>query len=132
MDKLFTREEAEGLLPELIPILEQLRTLRRELESLQRDLVALHWQARGNGKVSPNGGTLEQKQTQCEEVQRRIQHELQRIHQRGVEVKDLELGLIDFRALREGRVVYLCWRLGEDRLRFWHDLDAGYAGRQPL
>ena len=47
-------------------------------------------------------------------------------------LKDPRTGLVDFRSVRDGRVVYLCWRLGEDRIRYWHDLDAGFAGRQPL
>lgn len=50
----------------------------------------------------------------------------------GVEFKDYTQGLVDFPALREGRIVYLCWRLGEPAVEFWHEIDAGYAGRQPL
>ena len=50
----------------------------------------------------------------------------------GCELKDVHTGLLDFRSLREDRVVYLCWRLGEDEIRFWHELDTGFAGRQPL
>jgi hypothetical protein len=50
----------------------------------------------------------------------------------GVELKDIEEGLVDFRSMRDGRIVYLCWRQGEDTIAFWHELDAGFAGRQPL
>ena len=50
----------------------------------------------------------------------------------GCEVKDLETGLIDFPSIREGRTVYLCWRLGEDKVGHWHEVDAGFAGRQPV
>jgi hypothetical protein len=50
----------------------------------------------------------------------------------GAELKDINSGLLDFRSQREGREVYLCWRYGEGEIRFWHDLDAGFAGRQPL
>jgi hypothetical protein len=50
----------------------------------------------------------------------------------GCELKGIDEGLIDFRALREGREVYLCWRLGEERIAFWHDIEAGFGGRQPL
>jgi hypothetical protein len=49
-----------------------------------------------------------------------------------VELKDVEQGLLDFPHEREGRVVYLCWRLGEEGIGWWHDLDVGFAGRQPL
>jgi hypothetical protein len=57
---------------------------------------------------------------------------LDELHAFGCELKDPDIGLIDFLALRNGREVYLCWHLGEDRIRFWHDLDAGFVGRQPL
>jgi hypothetical protein len=62
----------------------------------------------------------------------RMQNALLTIQELGCELKDIDMGLVDFPALREGRVVYLCWRYGEDRLRYWHELDAGFAGRQPL
>jgi hypothetical protein len=50
----------------------------------------------------------------------------------GIELKDPEQGLIDFRSIREGREVYLCWKLGEERVSHWHEIDAGFAGRQAL
>ena len=50
----------------------------------------------------------------------------------GAELKEIRTGLIDFRSPRDDRVIYLCWRLGEPRILFWHELDAGFAGRQPL
>ena len=50
----------------------------------------------------------------------------------GVALKDVEQGLVDFPAIRDGRIVYLCWKQGEDEIRFWHDVDTGFAGRQPL
>ena len=59
----------------------------------------------------------------------------QRIHaiaELGVILKDLEVGLVDFPAHRNGREVYLCWRLGEDHIGWWHEIDSGFAGRQPL
>ena len=57
---------------------------------------------------------------------------LQDVTTLGCEVKDLETGLIDFPSLREGRIVYLCWRLGEDRIGHWHEVEAGFAGRKPV
>ena len=51
---------------------------------------------------------------------------------RGILLKDPDRGLVDFPVLREGREVYLCWLLGETTIEFWHDIDAGFAGRQPL
>ncbi len=57
---------------------------------------------------------------------------VEELQEAGCELKDPATGLIDFLSLRDGREVYLCWRLGEDRIRFWHDLATGFAGRQPL
>jgi hypothetical protein len=57
---------------------------------------------------------------------------IERVSNLGVEVKDLEMGLVDFRAEREGREVYLCWKLGEERVSYWHELHSGYSTRQPL
>ncbi len=54
------------------------------------------------------------------------------IDELGITVKDLDMGLIDFPCLRDGREVYLCWKLGEPGIDWWHEIDAGYAGRQPL
>jgi hypothetical protein len=58
--------------------------------------------------------------------------ELEAIELTGVTVKDLDIGLCDFLGLREGREVWLCWQYGEKAIRFWHDLDAGFSGRQPI
>jgi hypothetical protein len=57
---------------------------------------------------------------------------LRQIEAWGVVVRDLDSGICDFRARREGREVYLCWQVGEDRIAYWHELDAGFRGRQPL
>jgi hypothetical protein len=57
---------------------------------------------------------------------------VRRITDLGVQLKDLEKGLVDFPAWREDREVFLCWHLGEDRVRYWHDIETGFGGRQPL
>jgi len=61
----------------------------------------------------------------------RVEAELQTLADLGIEVKAVD-GLVDFRALLEGRTVYLCWRFGEEKVEHWHELDAGFAGRQPI
>jgi hypothetical protein len=65
-------------------------------------------------------------------VERRYVSLLQRIESMGVVVRDAQTGLVDFAATREGAPVYLCWRLGEPTIGFWHPRDTGIAGRQPL
>ena len=61
-----------------------------------------------------------------------LQRTLGELQAMDVVLRDLERGLVDFPALREGREVYLCWEAGEDAIEFWHDTDTGYGGRQPL
>jgi hypothetical protein len=67
-----------------------------------------------------------------EEMQTEMNAGIAKVQGMGIEVKDLAIGLIDFRSIREGREVYLCWKLGEEHVSYWHELDTGYAGRQPL
>ena len=131
MDKLFTRAEANALLPTLRPLLSQLRVLRQESLRLDEDLRALHWKARGNGHDALDEA-LTQVQRQREQVNTTLGEQVDRIHAMGVVVKDLDAGLVDFPWLHGGRVAYLCWKLGEPSVDWWHDIDAGYAGRQRL
>jgi hypothetical protein len=128
--KLFTREEAEALLPRIIPILEELRVLAQQLEAYERELATLQLHARGNGRTSND--EMERKQTELDQLRARIHSKVLEVHELGAEVKDLRMGLIDFPSLLDGRTVYLCWKLGETGIAFWHELDAGYAGRQSL
>jgi hypothetical protein len=98
----FTRLEAERQLAKVRPL----------LEDLQRRVAAY-------------------RRRPTDPVAREIEALLREIAELGAEVKDPEQGLIDFRTLRRGREVYLCWKLGEgDRISFWHDLEAGFAGRK--
>ncbi len=131
MARHFTREEATALLPEIAPLLEEIVDLRARLERAGHDLVALHWKARTNGHVD-HEGSFTSGQSARAELLAEISARVARIQSLGVELKDPALGLIDFPSLREGRVVHLCWRLGEDGINWWHDLDSGFAGRQPL
>jgi len=99
---MFTRIEAERLLP----------TVRPLLEDLQRRVAAY-------------------RRRPTDPVAREIEALLREVAELGVEVKDPDAGLIDFRTTRRGREVYLCWKLGEgDRIALWHDLDTGFAGRK--
>jgi hypothetical protein len=128
----FTLEEALALLPRLTEMLTALGRRRRELQEKERALVARYQQrVRGNGRVR-GGEELAALQAELEAGLAALNQEVAAIQALGCEVKDLDHGLIDFPALREGREVYLCWRLGEPTIEWWHDPDIGFAGRQPL
>jgi hypothetical protein len=130
MAHYFTREEAEALLPQISVVLRKIQERRRELQQSEEELGALRLQAMGNGHH------LHERMM---ELQRELARHIQALQalvndlkEFGCELKDADSGLIDFLSLRNGDEIYLCWRLGEKRINFWHHLDAGFAGRQPL
>ncbi|MCS7038356.1 MAG: DUF2203 domain-containing protein [Anaerolineae bacterium] len=122
--RLFTVAEANALLPRLTALLDELRAARDAIRAARADLLPVLEAAIGNGGSRKAGEMLPYFE--------RMERAILTIRDLGCELKDIDMGLVDFPALREGRVVYLCWRYGEDRLRYWHELDTGFAGRQPL
>ncbi len=132
--KTFTVAEANALLPKVKPLIEQLQGLQRSilqtnhrLDELMRKLSG------GNGypiqSLKQEIETLTTHQLQLVEG---FQSALSQLEELECILKDLNTGLIDFYGLRGGEPVFLCWKLGEERIRFWHTLEEGYAGRQPL
>lgn len=131
MDRLFTVDEANAMLPRVVSLLEALQASRMQLANVEADLARLHQRAHSNGKDHPDDAfsTLERRR---DEAQARMRLELEALNATGCILKDLDTGLVDFPSMRDGRVVYLCWKLGEADIAFWHDIDAGFAGRTPL
>ena len=130
MPRYFSREEAEALLPQISVLLRQIQQSHRELQQTEEGLHALRVKAKGNGHdLAERMMTLQKAVTAQREQLSGLVGEVEAF---GCELKDLPMGLIDFLSLRNGREIYLCWRLGEDRIRFWHYLDSGLASRQPL
>ena len=128
----FTLEEALALLPRLTELLTTLVTRRREVQEAERELAARYQQrVRGNGHAR-GGEELAHLRAQIESGLQAIKADIAAVQALGCEVKDLDQGLVDFPALREGREIYLCWRLGEPTIAWWHDRETGFAGRQPL
>lgn len=128
MERYYTVEEANATLATVRPWLVELRELRDRLERVQAELYSIGERARANGKAG-EFDRLAEELVRLAERAKRIVDDLTAL---GIELKDPRRGLIDFRSYREGRVVYLCWHLGEDEIAYWHELDAGYRGRQPL
>jgi hypothetical protein len=131
MPRRFTPREANDQLREIRPLAEQLVTHRREQQRIEAERLELASHIAGNGG-GIDAGTL----AELEEAERRERVEVVRcvnaIHERGAIVKDLDTGLVDFPAVREGEEILLCWRLGEDEVGHWHGLDEGFAGRKRL
>jgi hypothetical protein len=129
--RYFTVEEANEALEEVRPLTEKLVGHRRALVELQERQSVLTTRIAGNGgNVEPH--ELEEVQEQLDEEVAGIARCVARIHEVGALVKDLDDGLVDFPATRDGEDVLLCWRLGEDEIGFWHGLDEGFSGRKPL
>jgi hypothetical protein len=124
MPRYFTLDEANALLEELRPLVGRMLEVRQQLLNLQPELEPVLRKVLGNG----GNQVASQAAVYFEELRELVE----RIQASGVELKDINSGLLDFRSLRGGREVYLCWRYGEDEISFWHDIDAGFAGRQPL
>ncbi len=122
--RLFTIDEANALLPSLHSLLTEMVEARRRIVEAEPSLWPVLEKAIGNGGSKEAGAVLPHFET--------IQRNVQMIQDLGIEIKDIGTGLIDFPSERDGRVVCLCWRLGEPSVTHWHELDAGFAGRQPL
>ncbi len=130
MAHYFTREEAEALLPQVSGVLLKIQEQHKVMQQSEEELGALHALAMGNGHHLHKRITRLQKEL-AQHIQA-MQELINEVSSFGCELKDPGIGLIDFLSLRNGREVYLCWHLGEERINYWHYLDAGFAGRQPL
>ena len=122
-ERHFSRSEANALLPQLKPLLQQLRAARDELTDEEAH-EALSDAAPGNG------GGEEGRQVGVAFLE--VRRLLETLSESGIVLRDIDRGLVDFPAIVEGREVYLCWELGEDEVSFWHDISSGYRGREPL
>jgi hypothetical protein len=121
--KHYTREEARALLPKLRTWLAELEELRDKLEKNDQKLSAM--MAGGNDV----GGELVNQKVK---LLGRMKGVLQEFEMREIMIKDLERGLLDFPAIVGDREVFLCWEKDEDDVEYWHDIDSGFAGREPL
>jgi hypothetical protein len=124
--KIFTVQEANALLPDVRIILAKIQRAHREI-TRYRD------EAKKASEAAEKGGGGIAEGVAYASVLTELTVQLAELEGLGVQLKDFERGLVDFPSLRDGRVVLLCWQLGEgDELEWWHDVDAGFAGRTPL
>jgi len=126
--RLFTHEEATALLPDLRTRLHNIATMKRRLDAVQREFNDIRQHARSNGHAT----RAQELGTELGTLVHDLNAAVAAINALGIDVKDLDSGLVDFPSEREGRVVYLCWRMDEPAIVAWHELDGGFMGRQPL
>ena len=123
-ERIFTLSEAVGLLAQLRSVLEEVTDEWNRIKSLNPQIQKAREKAQFDG-YSPYG-------VEYIEAVSHLMLLLQQIRDMGVLLKDVDRGLCDFPYMRNGRVVYLCWHLGEETIAYWHDIEAGFAGREPL
>lgn len=130
---LFSHAEATALLSVVREVFARVRPLRAHLVEEAKELSALGIDPFRLRPVGPEGLTeeLARRRQALHEVAERVDSELAELSSLGIEVKSAE-GLVDFRSLHEGRVVLLCWEWDEQDISHWHELETGYAGRQPV
>ena len=130
--KLFSLSEAERLRAQIEPVLIETIESRRKLEELDEELGSLRERIMRSGGMLVSYEKTANRRLERNRLAGIIEAAIEQIHSTGCIVKDLELGLLDFPARMNGEDVYLCWRLGEDRIRFYHRQDEGFAGRKPI
>ena len=131
-EKYFDRREAEELLPTLEPFLEEARKQKRALDGITAEISNAALRIMMLGGSLPPFAELNRKKNQRDKVAEQLNQTVEEIQQTGCLVKDLDTGLVDFPSLRGGEKVYLCWKLGEERIGYWHGIEEGFAGRKPL
>jgi hypothetical protein len=131
LERLFTPDDANAALEELRPVAERMVDRRRALVAAQRRQAELVARIAGNGSdISP--GEVRAAAEEVVEKAESVAECVRRINEAGVQVKDLDEGLLDFPAERDGADILLCWKVGEPEVAFWHGADEGFAGRKPL
>jgi hypothetical protein len=124
--KIFTVQEANALLPEV-------RVIAGKIQRAHRELSRYREEAKKAAEAAEQGGGGMAAGIAYAAVVTQLTTQLAELEALGVQLKDFERGLVDFPSQRDGRVVLLCWQLGEgDEVEWWHDVDAGFAGRTPL
>ena len=126
----FTLEEANALLARLRDLLFQIQESKAKHDRLEEQAEEYARHVSSNGHVVEK--QLNETRQELAKAAAEVNSLIERVNDLGCEVKDIDEGLVDFRSEREGRDVYLCWKLGEPEILWWHELEAGFAGRRPL
>ena len=132
--RIYTVEEANGLVPVLEEAFLRLDALRVRLKTLKIKLTALEmiWGSSVHETRCPDHAEAIDLVAQLKKVEEEFNAVLAGLGERSVAIKDVETGLLDLYHVREGVLVHLCWKRGEPSFQAWHHVDAGFAGRQPL
>jgi hypothetical protein len=131
-DRSFTLEEAQALLPVLESLLRTAIDGKELIESVDAELQELAHRVFLSGGLQVNIVHMARRKAEREKSIQRVKDSLAEIDAMGVQVKDLDIGLLDFPCEVDGRTVLLCWKLGEKGITHWHGITEGFAGRKPI
>ena len=124
MPRYFSISEANEVLKIVRPLMDEIQAIRQKILANQPEAWPAIEKSAGNGGNKALSAMVEDFET--------LDALIHQVLDTGVQIKDVNIGLLDFSALRDEREVYLCWKYGEEDIAFWHEVDAGYAGRQPI
>jgi hypothetical protein len=130
--RLFSLTEAEHTRAELEPVLLEAMEARRRAKAIDEKMTELATRIQLSGGMRFDYQQAGQQRLEQNNLESSIAAALEKIHSAGCVVKDLDVGLLDFPARLNNEDIYYCWRVGEDRIRFYHRQDEGFAGRKPI
>jgi hypothetical protein len=131
-DRTFTLEEAQSLLPILESLLRTAIDGKKLIEAVDTEFQELAHRVFLSGGLFVNVVQIARRKAEREKTIQRVKDAVAEINSTGVQVKDLDIGLLDFPCEVDGRVVLLCWKLGEQGITHWHGIEEGFAGRKPI
>jgi hypothetical protein len=131
-DRTFTLDEAQALLPVLESLLRTAMKAKKLMEQVEAEQQALAHRVFLNGGTYLDVVPLARRKAERMKAEQRAKDALAEIDSIGVQVKDLNIGLLDFPCQVEGRIVLLCWKVGEKSITHWHGTEEGFAGRKPI
>lgn len=132
MPRFFTLLEAEGLLPEVERLVRSLKDQKRDYEQAETELTNVSHRIALLGGMIPPQDRILQLRAHKDASARALKATVENIQQLGCQLKDVEMGLVDFPTLYRDEEVYLCWKMGETAISFWHHVEDGYQGRRPI
>jgi hypothetical protein len=131
-DRTFTLEEAQSLLPVLESLLRTVIQGKEAIEAFEAEQQQLQLRIQTSGGMFLNVVPLARRKAERTKAEQRAKDALAEIDSIGVQVKDLDIGLLDFPCAVEGQIILLCWKLGEKSITHWHGTQEGFAGRKPI
>ncbi len=132
MDRTFSLDEAQSLLPVLETLLRRAIAEKQQIEAIAQEFQQVAGHVFATGGCELDVVALSRRKAKRDKSVQHLKDTVEEIGAMGVQVKDLDMGLLDFPCVVEGQVILLCWKLGEKAITFWHGLEEGYAGRKPI